>query len=778
MALLNIASEFKTGYVEDTSYNKALIFTTSDKHIITHGVDFLSDYSKGVRGLIPNYDSDVTDGVLGKEGWKRITTSMLPIADNLSTNNTDAIFTTKQVQDLISQGFAANDAMVFKGVLVTKNADPDNNKFLDVPTSNYSAGWTYRIAEAGTYIGGNVTCEAGDLVIATSDRTDALVSQTTGAEIVDNSQWSVIQTNIKGYVTITINGTAYQFASNTGLDKSKGFVAPETKGQNNQILMTINNELAWANQNVINAGQLNGKTSNDFVTNVVLNSNGKWTFTKGTTTSTAAADIVAANTIGSLTSGDGIIFKNGTDIVNSYNGSSNLTLLLQPASNSNLGGVKIDSTKGTVDSNYSTISISNDGVISLTKENIFNALGFVPTAPNEVMQYNIVSTTADGIVPKMADDNLSNNLITSNYYLLAFDSTSDTSPKWHRLSAGDLSDTWRPVSIDGTPLFTNAVDANNILNFKKGDNVSIFLDGDNSVVISAVDTKYNNATTTVSGLMSYLDKIKLESIEAGAQKNVDAFASIATPSGTLTATTTQDVATFSGENIGIQVVDNTIKFKVFEMVGANSESDGTRGLVPGASKDQRSYYLRGDGTWNIPDQRPIKVGENTLSANGALNIIGSDGVSVDLNTTTKTLTISSKSLSGSEGINVNQNNVISLNEATTNTIGGIKTSFDKLTSDITVNNKSSIANRYYGVELDKNGKAVVNVPWEYESNSWRDIKIGNVSIGDKALRFVTAANGSIGIVASAGDLDASTSDTWDIGFDIFWYNLDTNSYES
>ena len=68
MAVLNIASKFKSEYL-GSNYNNALIFTTEDKHIITHGVDFLSDYTAGVRGLVPNYDNTITNGILGKNGW-------------------------------------------------------------------------------------------------------------------------------------------------------------------------------------------------------------------------------------------------------------------------------------------------------------------------------------------------------------------------------------------------------------------------------------------------------------------------------------------------------------------------------------------------------------------------------------------------------------------------------------------------------------------------------------------------------------------------------------
>jgi hypothetical protein len=85
--------------------------------------------------------------------------------------------------------------MVFKGVVDYSGETP--NSITNVPTSNYSAGWTYRVAVGGTY--GGLTCEAGDLIIALKD-SDANQSA------VNPAHWTVVQTNIEGTSTIKING--------------------------------------------------------------------------------------------------------------------------------------------------------------------------------------------------------------------------------------------------------------------------------------------------------------------------------------------------------------------------------------------------------------------------------------------------------------------------------------------------------------------------------------------------------------------------------------------
>lgn len=66
---------------------------------------------------------------------------------------------------------------------------------------------------------------------------------------------------------------------------------------------------------------------------------------------------------------------------------------------------------------------------------------------------------------------------------------------------------------------------------------------------------------------------------------------------------------------------------------------------------------------------------------------------------------------------------INLKQATSSELGGVKIAATRI-SDITVTTGGTTSNRYYGVELDKSGKAFVNVPWTsttYSSISKADI---------------------------------------------------------
>lgn len=82
-------------------------------------------------------------------------------------------------------------------------------------------------------------------------------------------------------------------------------------------------------------------------------------------------------------------------------------------------------------------------------------------------------------------------------------------------------------------------------------------------------------------------------------------------------------------------------------------------------------------------------------------------------------TVTSVTIEGGTGISVDDSNAItssgtrtiSLNTATTSEIGGMMAS-NALTTEVTLTSgNGTTANRYYGVQVDKNGKAFVNIPW-------------------------------------------------------------------
>lgn len=99
--------------------------------------------------------------------------------------STTQIATTEFVTNAVAQGFIANDAMVFKGLIGS------NQPITQLPTSGYNAGWTYRVANAGIFAG--EYCEVGDLLIAIKD------GPTSGSSVI-NTDWGKVEHNIDGAV--------------------------------------------------------------------------------------------------------------------------------------------------------------------------------------------------------------------------------------------------------------------------------------------------------------------------------------------------------------------------------------------------------------------------------------------------------------------------------------------------------------------------------------------------------------------------------------------------
>ena len=183
------------------------------------------------------------------------------------------------------------------------------------------------------------------------------------------------------------------------------------------------------------------------------------------------ADRSALNIGKSLTTGRGSGLKIGTD--NIYNGSADRTISLLQATTDSIGGVIIDSdglkltgkpetvTGEGATLNGATISISSTGVIYLTKKNIINALGYTPEGK------------------------------------------------------GVVSETWRPIKINGTDFLDNDVNGAS-LNIGSGNStIAITKSTDNSGKVSFdVNLDYDiTKDTSTSGL-------KRVAVKAGTNANL------------------------------------------------------------------------------------------------------------------------------------------------------------------------------------------------------------------------------------------------------------------
>lgn len=153
------------------------INTTDSKGYIYNGSEFVvifedvtNEEGQGLQEQLDNIETELA-GKAPVNNPVFTGTVTLP-AD--PTQNMEAV--TKQYVDRLVAGI--NDFTVG----VVDSSTP-------LPTSDYSVGQTFRVAEAGTYAGQD--CEVGDLIIVISDYTDS----------AKDSDFLVVQANVDGAVT-------------------------------------------------------------------------------------------------------------------------------------------------------------------------------------------------------------------------------------------------------------------------------------------------------------------------------------------------------------------------------------------------------------------------------------------------------------------------------------------------------------------------------------------------------------------------------------------------
>lgn len=208
----------------------------------------------------------------------------------------------------------------------------------------------------------------------------------------------------------------------------------------------------------------------------------------------------------------------------------------------------------------------------------------------------------------------------------------------------------------------------------------------------------------------------------------------------ITASDTNKAATWTVAQTNINgTVDFVINGKVHKIY-SNDISSLT--MFAPVSAGTLGNILISGGTGSAPDwinPANLTIGTANKVANALTNGFG----------------IATFSYDGSAAVKIN------LAPATISSIGGVSIdNADKPTISVDSNGKifltrTNLENAYGGAISDE--------------NTWRDIKIGNVSIGNKALNI--DASGDIYVAK------AETNDTVTIDFGISWYNLDTNEYE-
>lgn len=404
MALLNFATSYsdvsgKLTLPQSETGDYIKLYFTKDGHIITHGVDYIP---WGVSGTIP--------------------INRLPV-DNTKTDSSH-LWDSKTIQDKISQSFAANDAMTFKGTIGLVSGSTTrftiNGTETDFPSTTAKVGDTYRVVTAGNYAG--IKCEVGDLLICITQGTVGV-----------SATWTVAQTNINGQIYHKINNVSRGFYSND--TDSFSIYAPTTSGALGQILISkgANTAPGWTNQSDITAGGLTDTAKKALFTSMTYTNNVLTIAIGGTTKSVTinsgraiqvnSTEVLAASVSNALnlTNGSGVSFI--WDSTNKAVKVSANTGFTTDVTNKNYA-VKVDS--------------SNQLYVNIPQASV----------------YNVVSNEADGLAPRVINTNT--NLITQAFYLLA-SSDGQATPSWYKLPTNAFANTWRTIKVGGTSIGTQTL---------------------------------------------------------------------------------------------------------------------------------------------------------------------------------------------------------------------------------------------------------------------------------------------------------------------------------
>lgn len=292
----------------------------------------------------------------------------------------------------------------------------------------------------------------------------------------------------------------------------------------------------------------------------------------------------------------------------------------------------------------------------------------------------------------------------------------------------------------------------------------------------------------------------------------------------------------TGENTAWTVAQTNINGQIYHTIngvqkGFYSNDTDTFSIFAPTTAGALGQVLTSRGGNSAPiwtNQSEIIAGGLTDAAKKALFTTLTyinDVLTVTIGGTTKTATIH-----GRRAVNVNSTEVLSISDSTALNFkngNGISFTWDSINKNLSVNANTNfstdLVSKNYAVKVDSNQQLYVNVPWVNTTygvvskdanglapqlintnktfigqsfyllassdgqatpswyklpsnafiNTWRTIKVGGVSIGNKTLNFMPTGD----IYVKTADQDSTSTDDFDIGFGLAWYNVSTGKYE-
>lgn len=343
---------------------------------------------------------------------------------------------------------------------------------------------------------------------------------------------------------------------------------------------------------------------------------------------------------------------------------------------------------------------------------------------------------------------------------------------------------YRPISVNGTAILENDNKALNLVQY--GAVVLTPNTDTNGDYTGDVQISISEATQSSSGLLSAVDKQKLDGLTFGGGTGnggfsgvlADAFTTIAFGGNSIVAAAGKQTFTFkngSGISLNLNPADYSLTIAGNTMTGASSTKAGTLGFVPAPAIGKQTAYLRGDGTWNILSTDQIYTLNGYTIGTSVENLATSDTLNGALgkleykaNKGVEAYNIISAAYDG-DGTIENLNEILKVLEgiSDTDTISAIIGKYlpltgGTITGNLTVNGTTTLSTTNINNTLTVKGNVVPQATNTYTlgttSKIWKNIYSGLGTFSDNvtAKGFIkTGSSDTKVLLGGGGDKDIS-----------------------
>jgi hypothetical protein len=290
-----------------------------------------------------------------------------------------------------------------------------------------------------------------------------------------------------------------------------------------------------------------------------------------------------------------------------------------------------------------------------------------------------------------------------------------------------------------------AAGTSDAINITAGDNVEVSISG-YDIVIGAVDTTYEagKGITIEDEVVSLKQATsgELGGIKIGHTSSSNEYGVQLDSNGA--AYVTVDATISAGT--GIAVDGRTVSLEAYGSAGTAGVNSNTSEVLSvvipkievdayGRAKVSNQTVTIKDTTYGIAGEDLGLVKASKASTDAVVAPTSGNDRAVQINSDGTAFVNVGNIVAAGTGVSVS-GNTVSIKAATETVLGGIKV-YGVSEESVEVENPNArvgtvASGGSYGVNVDKDGKAFVNVPWV---NSWRDVKVADTSIGSTDLEF-------------------------------------------